>query len=151
MLSLWHWSTTWYARGKPSMPSLANRARSSRMLWGELKNSAASRRPAELVYAKITVFLFPPGASPLGGTVDKPGTCRSVPRLAAVGATSQATRRFSPEARLRRRTRTTNPETRDFQGGLKRLALQAPVVRCSVPRECSDHQRNAVQAEMAVG
>ncbi len=47
MLSLWHLSTTWYARGKPSMPSLTNRARSSRMLWGELKNSAAPRQPAE--------------------------------------------------------------------------------------------------------
>src|ERR1035441_5618836 len=43
--------------------------------------------------------------------------------------TEMARRRFSPEARLRRRTRTTNPEIRDFQDGLKCLALQAPVVR----------------------
>src|ERR1017187_5856208 len=41
----------------------------------------------------------------------------------------RARRRFSPEARLRRRTQTTNPEIRGFQYGLKRLALQAPVFR----------------------
>src|ERR1022692_3648969 len=48
------------------------------------------------------------------GTADRQGSAR---------------RRFFPGALQPRRTQITNPEIRDSRGGLKRLALQAPVVR----------------------
>jgi hypothetical protein len=77
----------------------------------------------------------PPG--PCWHTRDRPTallalsrTQRLTARLQSpLGQWSGARRRFSPEARLHRRMRITNPEIRDSQDGWKRFALQAAVVR----------------------